>query len=1319
MKYFDTTNFMKKLIDKLDKSMYDNINYFLTLNAQLEFHEKSNMLFRIGDIGEKFYIILEGTVDVLKPKQIVKKLTVIEYLIYLYNIKKNNEIYIYENIINANVQTLFIKDRLFNKLIEFISFVNSESNSSPEILNSLDKNDYDYDDLLEYYSIIKENKSYNFFLEEYETIIQLCTCASFGDFALESTNRLRTASIQMKTDCYFAVIKQQDYCNYLLNEKKKSKMKEFKFLYESFFHRTFEKEKFEKFYFTEFIFQEFRRGHLLDLNINQEINQVISSKINDEINCESNINNTVTNLYLIKEGQIEISLNKNMIELFKILQMLIKCHPSFNSVFDIETFGEYFNKKLKTNLKELSKKRNLSIMKIGEKDILGIEEFYFKLPFLFQAKVVSEKVCLYKLTQEGLNKMMEREGIGKKFMKEHVFMKITNKINRLSNLNKTFLKIIDNEIEEIKNLFNKKIKNENKKKVFIEEDPNILHKDETDKRIINKNIFLQDKTIGIQKSLNNIITSSPGTNFIKKNLEMNKNNPYNSSQGKKNLNLEFSFPGNSVNSGKNTKSEKTNLIKISNFSNNITNDIKNSVNNHNIIEKEISKMSHLRESNKRIFNINSEKNIYNVGTDDIIEESKDQIKNEFNKNEINEKKNKNKKIKTEINILDYLEKKLILKNYENDSKNSEILEESKMNNKTKNKFKENIESYTYKKSIKLELNNQKDHKNYSSIKLSTINPNQSNILINSQIKENSNPKKIISSKKTYFLEEPLSHQFSKFQQTLNIESQKIKEDFNLKKKDSFEYFCKKNSNDSGNKHLSTTNLKLGLSNVYKTFEYNQKFKTPSNDKIFYGKTTNEKNNLSKNNYYNSTSESFSENESSNNDELNLKQNPYKKFKKESEFDDILRNSINTFFSFKNKTNNIRDNDKKIINESKTINSSNLISENQITNDKKLKKFLNENKTKNLKKNLNLEFLKSLYSKKNSRNFNLDFKNDKSFFKNDHINRFTKEDLSNMIDNFSMREKNVDFNETAKTKLNENKEIINDNNANEYHEKHGFDNYNLNLNLYLNLNLNAKPYNQQKLTSINNYAYKNSKSILKKNAYYDKDMKKIKLGNKSISSALKMDNSTFKNIIDEFKNKDIQIFSENINNDYDYILNKNYLNKVNNNINNSKLTHRINKSIDNFSNIKIYSNDTPETYNSSREKNTDYFFNNENTPRSIVEYNINTKNKIGIEQINITHSRNNNHKNNINDILKEKKYIYQNLTTINKNKEKLQNALIKEEFQKNSFSMRSFDFTDAIHSLPKIKSINNQKNEINDDKIFIPKCKNFSLKKYFTKKIKLN
>ncbi len=79
MKSYDQLFFEEINRQQIPKELHDNIIYLKALNKWLEHHKKGEMLFRIDDNGEKFYITTQGTVGVLKPKQITKSINLSVY----------------------------------------------------------------------------------------------------------------------------------------------------------------------------------------------------------------------------------------------------------------------------------------------------------------------------------------------------------------------------------------------------------------------------------------------------------------------------------------------------------------------------------------------------------------------------------------------------------------------------------------------------------------------------------------------------------------------------------------------------------------------------------------------------------------------------------------------------------------------------------------------------------------------------------------------------------------------------------------------------------------------------------------------------------------------------------------------------------------------------------------------------------------------------------------------------------------------------------------------------------------------------------------
>jgi hypothetical protein len=1241
----------------------------------------------------------------------------------------------------VNVETFLIKERLFNKLMEMTSKVNSnektftKDNSAYVSSNKfeeddlffLDKNDNDFKDLSEYYFIINENKKYNFFLEEYEKIIELKAGFSFGDYALESTNRLRTATIRMESDCYFAVIKQEDYSNYLLNEKKNSKMKEFKFLYEGFFYKNLDKEKFQKFYFSEFIYEEYRIGHILELETNQSENFENNEKrINLNLNNNNNNNNNyVTSLYLIKEGQVEISLNKNLNELFNVIKMLINCHSTFNSILDVAAYAHYLTKKLKTHAKELSKKRNLSIMKIGVNDILGVEEFYFKIPFLFQAKVVSEKLCLYKLTQDGFNKIINRGRVSNKFMKEHVLIKMSNKITRLVNLNKTFLRLIDNEIQEKKINLEKKLKRDKMNKNNIDDDEfgfkENANKKEINYKSRNKNVSLYDKTSSIQKNINNIISSSPGMFCIlNSSLDINENFNFNCIGGKSGNGIYHNGDANLSNHYKEhikfskfKKSDLFNILGMNSYRGININKINkcepvdafkiiDSIENSSFINSNIASYRDQNKKNKYIGEME------NSPTNTLSIKKSYDLRKSINSNSfINSSENLDKEINPQTENFYFSEKN------ENLNYNKAVNFETKFNNQSTQSLKK----------IKLE-----ETKKNNSLKLlpSLVN-NDCNCDINNQ---NENEKDLnteinLNRKKNIAIENSLFNKFSKIEQILNVPIKPTLNDKPNKLKNGIIDFDFANyKNKSSGKTNSNTNLKLGLNNVFKKLGENEQpdqqpkihfdnkiFKIDSENKIFTNKNAKE-NYLTQNQ---NDSVSFSEDSTENvNEEVkNNKENLEK-----AEYN--LRSIPEKYFSFKNKK----------IEENNFSNIEKLKETSIISDDLRYKNDKNPIKRRNSQA-LNISNVNQSYNLNslNYPNLNLNKarKINQDFFNNNIINLKTngmKPSFDNKTSTVNPNNKNINNSKFYENNLNE--EIIegNANDSNRFIMKNNTldssktndpNKYNVSFNLYLNLNLNTNdPENQiEKQSNIKNNFYKGSKSPSKK-INIENDSKRLKNINKPIRKTLTMQSDNLEKIINEykFKNKKVADYSQE---------NTNILsNRTDNNMNSERSSHNaymaqpIQKQIENFTNCKLIFNDQMTSLN-NKQNNFHFENHSDNKYKSNSEQKNYLHNNNNLNISNGMHTSRNAYYNcNINDSGNSiENYSARNYACENNQSNRKRN----NSNQLNAFELKSYDFDNVMQSLPKIKNPNSQYENETQRNVFIPrKNANISMMKYLKKKI---
>ena len=109
-----------------------NLNFEPTFDNILnqlkyEYIEMNKILFRFGDLGEKFYIILKGKIDVLVPNLVEEKMTFIEFIEYLNMLKQIGEIDLRDQVIEKN-KNVFTNEQILKPFLNDFSVKNSLEN---------------------------------------------------------------------------------------------------------------------------------------------------------------------------------------------------------------------------------------------------------------------------------------------------------------------------------------------------------------------------------------------------------------------------------------------------------------------------------------------------------------------------------------------------------------------------------------------------------------------------------------------------------------------------------------------------------------------------------------------------------------------------------------------------------------------------------------------------------------------------------------------------------------------------------------------------------------------------------------------------------------------------------------------------------------------------------------------------------------------------------------------------------------------------------------------------------------------------------------
>lgn len=461
--------------------------------------KKGQVLFRIGDNGDRFYFILAGRISILKLKEINNvKMNYFEYLDYCMHLITQKEYYIFNKVKNRNMKIIslssesdvisiykiFFMKKLkeailgdlvpdtkslikylkqfgfklqdFNIKISGLEKIENNSNLNSEFKRE-EWNDYlinkcqpTFSDLMvyEHYKHLFEDdiekKLFTCFI--YKPFLFLGKGLFFGDFALDSNINKRNATIRAEENTILAFMKSSDYINIFAPGRRLEKMKEINFLYSNYFFRYINMRSFEKNYYHLFSPREFFRNYEL-----------------------FDFGSSLESLILLKEGKVSLEIKASIADLHDLIKYLWE-NIEGNKYFKTLTYSqrgnlisssivkriqEYIDEPIFTHLKlygdkfseEINKLKTLQIYTFANKEIIGLEEFYLEIPYLMRGTVYGNKISCYKIDVENFeNILMQEKQIVYQFVKSSV-NKIISLIDRLQNLKINHIKMIVNKFE--------------------------------------------------------------------------------------------------------------------------------------------------------------------------------------------------------------------------------------------------------------------------------------------------------------------------------------------------------------------------------------------------------------------------------------------------------------------------------------------------------------------------------------------------------------------------------------------------------------------------------------------------------------------------------------------------------------------------------------------------------------------------------------------------------------------------------------------------------------------------------------------------------
>ena len=410
----------------------------LTKICRLEKAFKDENIITFGEIGDKFYIVLEGVVEIFKPKFVEINESPGDFLDMLIQIKETDS------------NDLRYK-RIKNKNHDFFK-------NLPQI---------ELSELAKEFAHIKYKQL--FFMEEDEKMGEYGEGFSFGDIALIN-KAPRNATIKAKENCVLLTIGKDDYTKAILEFQKRKLSKEIDIFVKTYsFFQYFNNDKIIQLFNCLTKVEIYKGEYLYKQNMNADSIYILCSGsflVYSSISF-SWINNYIDYIDYSDKNILLFLMKKKHLKFSELLKTIQKLQNNIkNSNIEMEN-NELWDKidekqtsdnlyKLKKDEEKLNSPENifqLNLKKINYNEILGLEEvFEFKKRFC-SCKCISEKAELKAIKIIDLLKLLAN-------LNEEELMYLLNIINeRKKVLKSQILNAIKNLDKEL--IFNFDIRYEN------------------------------------------------------------------------------------------------------------------------------------------------------------------------------------------------------------------------------------------------------------------------------------------------------------------------------------------------------------------------------------------------------------------------------------------------------------------------------------------------------------------------------------------------------------------------------------------------------------------------------------------------------------------------------------------------------------------------------------------------------------------------------------------------------------------------------------------------------------------------------------------
>ena len=379
---------IQKFLNIVNKSKnYQNLLNNLSSSLKSEKKPKNSIIMRFGDKGKKCYILLQGHVSILIPKETNVKLTLLVFYKHLLLLKVIGEEELFKKTLIANKNTQFYFEEI--DIENDIKLIENYIKKSTPLKNiMLQKfNSYDISEIFEYYvyikkkfvpynpvstveEYIKNTYLYNNHLHpedkftdlktaiiyQYYEVIQKDKGDIFGEVALQNSDKKRTATIICLDDCIFGCLSREAFNGCLKDIEVKQRRNEVNFVLSFNIFKGMNWTIFENKFFNYFKLETVSQGKII-------INQ----------------NSHFDFIYLVKKGEFELTSSLTL----KEIKDMVK-----------EKVGKTLNIK---NKFFPNNKKNYRIALINNKDVIGLDDIIYNNKSFVNVICTSPEAIIYAL----------------------------------------------------------------------------------------------------------------------------------------------------------------------------------------------------------------------------------------------------------------------------------------------------------------------------------------------------------------------------------------------------------------------------------------------------------------------------------------------------------------------------------------------------------------------------------------------------------------------------------------------------------------------------------------------------------------------------------------------------------------------------------------------------------------------------------------------------------------------------------------------------------------------------------------------------------